>query len=78
MVFTKTNWIFFFVLTFYIQFLLLLMLHRPQKAVETFKALPWYEQSCIVLDLIERGNGNWCILKLHADVANMKICFDEK
>ena len=35
-----------FFLSHLIFFMLLLLLHKPSKAVGTFRALLWYEQSC--------------------------------
>ena len=32
----------------FIYFLKIELLHRPENAVGTFRALPWYEQSCII------------------------------
>ena len=29
---------------------MVLLLHKPEKAVGTFRASPWYEQSCFILE----------------------------
>ena len=42
---------------FTFNFLMLVLLHKPQKAVRTFRASPWYEQSCCRLGALENQFG---------------------
>ena len=49
MIFTKKSQIWkkkFYFIT--LNFFMLLLLHKPWKAVGNFRASPWYEQSCSI------------------------------
>ena len=57
--------------------MLLLLLHKPQKAVGTFRASTWYEQSCICYIISCFDTDNFCIetsKQSNKIVANMFEC----